>query len=209
MKKLAILAITLLLGSGLEAKKAAPALNIIPEPQSVSFGKGEFKVKGANFNYDSFLGKNTAEAIAKLADDIYISTGKVSSLAVATGVNYGSPIGSLKGIYFLKDATLAPEEYKIEVASRAVKVTAADHNGFLYAIATLRQMHNARLRPPFLPGGRGEEVAGRVRDVQDQPLPLASHRRPGLAPGDKEVSPPHRGGILPRRHPDYHRPQQT
>lgn len=166
MKKLAILAITILLGSGLEAKKAAPALNIIPEPQSVSFGKGEFKVKGANFNYDSFLGKNTAEAIAKLADDIYISTGKVSSLAVATGVNYGSPIGSLKGIYFLKDATLAPEEYKIEVASRAVKVTAADHNGFLYAIATLRQMLPTEVFA-------GQQVKGSVTipccTIQDKP----------------------------------------
>ena len=166
MKKIAILAITILLGSGLEAKKAAPALNIIPEPQSVSFGKGEFKVKGANFNYDSFLGKNTAEAIAKLADDIYISTGKVSSLAVATGVNYGSPIGSLKGIYFLKDATLAPEEYKIEVASRAVKVTAADHNGFLYAIATLRQMLPTEVFA-------GQQVKGSVTipccTIQDKP----------------------------------------
>ena len=140
MKKLTIIAISLLLGLGLEAKKADPVLNIIPEPQSVSFSKGEFKVKGANFNYDSFLTKPTAEAIAKLADDIYISTGKVNSLAAATGVNYGTPIESLKGVYFLKDPTLAPEEYRIEVTPRAVKVTAADHNGFLYAISTFRQM---------------------------------------------------------------------
>ncbi len=140
MKKTAIIVISLLLCSCLEAKKAEPVLNIIPEPQSVSFGKGEFKVKGANFNYDSFLSKPTAEAIAKLADDIYISTGKVSSVAVATGVNYGTPIGSLKGVFFLKDPTLAPEEYKIEISAKAVKVTASDHNGFLYAIATFRQM---------------------------------------------------------------------
>ena len=140
MKKLTIIAISLLLGLGLEAKKADPVLNIIPEPQSVSFSKGEFKVKGANFNYDSFLTKATAEAIAKLADDIYISTGKVNSLAAATGVNYGTPIESLKGVYFLKDPTLAPEEYRIEATPRAVKVTAADHNGFLYAITTFRQM---------------------------------------------------------------------
>ena len=140
MKKITIIAISLLLGLGLEAKKADPVLNIIPEPQSVSFSKGEFKVKGANFNYDSFLTKPTAEAIAKLADDIYISTGKVNSLAAATGVNYGTPIESLKGVYFLKDPTLAPEEYRIEVTPRAVKVTAADHNGFLYAISTFRQM---------------------------------------------------------------------
>ena len=140
MKKLAIISICILLGCGLKAKKADPVLNIIPEPQSVSFGKGEFKVKGANFNYDSFIDKASAEAIAKLADDIYIATGKVSSVAIATGVNYGTPIGSLKGFFFLKDPTLKPEEYRLEISGKAAKVTAADHNGFLYALSTIRQL---------------------------------------------------------------------
>ena len=130
----------MLLGSGLEAKKADPVLNIIPEPQSVSFEKGTFKVKGANFNYDSFLEPATVEAIAKLSDGLIFCSGKVSSLAVAAGVNYGTPIGSLHGIYFLKDATLKPEEYKIEIAPNAVKITASDHNGFLYAISTFKQI---------------------------------------------------------------------
>jgi hexosaminidase len=166
MRKLAIIAISLLLGSCLEAKKAEPVLNIIPEPQSVSFGKGEFKVKGANFNYDSFLTKPTAEAIAKLADDIYISTGKVSSVAVATGVNYGTPIESLKGVFFLKDPTLAAEEYRLEVSPKAVKVTASDLNGFLYAIATFRQMLPVEVYA-------GKQVQGKITipccTIQDKP----------------------------------------
>ena len=45
MKKLTIIAISLLLGLGLEAKKADPVLNIIPEPQSVSFGKGNVSLR--------------------------------------------------------------------------------------------------------------------------------------------------------------------
>ena len=140
MKKLYIIAIALLLGSFLEAKKAEPAFNIIPEPQSISVAKGTFKVKGANFNYDSFLETRTVAAIAKLSDGIVLGSGKVSSLAVAAGVNYGTPIESLHGVYFLKDATMKPEEYKIEIAKNAVKITSADHNGFLYAISTFKQL---------------------------------------------------------------------
>ena len=145
MKRILIIALALLAGSCLEAKKAAPVLNIIPEPQSVVFGKGTFKAKGANLNYDSILETRTVEAIAKLTDAIALGSGKVNSVAVATGVSCGTPISSLRGFYFLKDATMAPEAYKIEIAKNAVKVTAADHNGFLYAISTLRQMLPADL----------------------------------------------------------------
>ena len=140
MKKLIIAAICLILGTFLQAKKAEASLNIIPEPQSVSIAKGYFKIKGANFNYDSFLDAATIGAIAKLADDINLASGKAASVAVATGVNCGTPIDAMKGIYFLKDATLAPEEYKIEIVSKAAKITASDKNGFLYAISTLKQM---------------------------------------------------------------------
>ena len=140
MKKLYIIAIALLLGSSLAAKKAEPVFNIIPEPQSISVTKGTFKVKGANFNYDSFLETRTVAAIAQLSDGIVLGSGKVSSLAAAAGVNYGTPIESLHGVYFLKDATLKPEEYKIEIVPNAIKITAADHNGFLYAISTFKQL---------------------------------------------------------------------
>lgn len=166
MKKLTVLAITLLLGSGLEAKKAAPALNIIPEPQSISYGKGTFNARGASFNYDSFFDVASVAAIASLADDVYMSTGKISSVAVASGVNYGTPIKSLHGFFFLKDPTLAPEEYKIEIASGAVKVSASDRNGILYAISTLRQMMPAEIYTT-------KQVKGKVLlpccTIQDKP----------------------------------------
>ena len=140
MKKAIIAAFCLFIGASLQAKKADPTLNIIPEPQSISFGKGTFKIKGVNFNYDSFLDAATVGAIAQLQDDINIACGKAGSLAVATGVNCGTPLEAMKGIYFLKDATMAPEEYRIEIAGNAVKITAAGRNGFLYAISTFRQI---------------------------------------------------------------------
>ena len=128
------------MGASLQAKKAEPALNIIPEPRSVVFGKGNMKVKGANFNYDPSLDAGTVKTIALLVDDLNLASGKAASLAVATGVNSSTPIEAMKGFYFLNDASLSQEEYKIEIVSNAAKITAAGKNGFLYAISSLRQM---------------------------------------------------------------------
>ena len=140
MKKILILAMCLAAGICMQAKKTEPTIEIIPQPQSITLGKGFFKVKGANFNYDSTIDKTTVESIARLADEIYASNGKVSSVAVATGVNSGTAIEHLHGVYFFKDATMENESYSIEINSHAVKILAAGHNGFLYAISTLRQM---------------------------------------------------------------------
>ena len=105
MKRILILALALAMGSScLQAKDTE--LHIIPQPQSITMGKGSFKVKGANFNYDGTLEERTVKAIASLADELYVATGKVSSIACATGVNARTPLGSLKGFYFLKDADL-------------------------------------------------------------------------------------------------------
>ena len=152
MKRILILALALAMGSScLQAKDTE--LHIIPQPQSITMGKGSFKVKGANFNYDGTLEERTVKAIASLADELYVATGKVSSIACATGVNARTPLGSLKGFYFLKDADLAPEEYCIEINGKAAKVTASAHNGFLYALMTLKQMMPVELLAGKLAGG--------------------------------------------------------
>ena len=122
------------------AKTGKQSLDIIPQPQNIEMGKGCLKVKGLNFNYDNTLEGRTVEAIGKLADQLYLCTGKPSSIASATGINAAGSMGSLKGAFFLKDASIAPEAYVIEVSKKAIKVTASDHNGFLYAISTLKQM---------------------------------------------------------------------
>ncbi len=126
---------------GLSATKTGKqGLDIIPQPQNIEMGKGCLKLKGLNFNYDTALESKTVEAIGKLADQLYLCTGKPSSIASATGINAAGSIRSLKGAFFLRDASIAPEAYVIEVSKKAIKVTASDHNGFLYAISTLKQM---------------------------------------------------------------------
>ena len=118
----------------------APELYIVPQPQSVTMAKGSFKVKGANFNYDTSLSQQTVLAVGKLAQDLYICTGRANSIASAVGVSADTPIAKLKGFFFLKDSSLPAEAYTIEVGPKAAKVCAGDHNGMVYALATLRQM---------------------------------------------------------------------
>ena len=117
-----------------------PQLQITPQPREISLAKGSFNMRGAGFNYASGLEERTVKAIAALADDLSAATGKVSSLAVAAGVSADAKASSLKGVYFLLDRALPAEDYRIEISRKGVKVTASEHNGFLYAVQTLRQM---------------------------------------------------------------------
>ena len=114
--------------------------DIVPAPKSIEMQSGSFNVKGACVNYDQSLEKRTVDAVAKLADDLYVATGRVSSVASAAGIGASTPLKQLKGIYFVKDASMPAEAYTIEVGARAVKVSASDHNGFIYAISSIRQM---------------------------------------------------------------------
>ena len=114
--------------------------DIVPAPKSIEMQSGSFNVKGACVNYDQSLEKRTVDAVAKLADDLYVATGRVSSVASAAGIGVSTPLKQLKGIYFVKDASMPAEAYTIEVGGRAVKVSASDHNGFIYAISSIRQM---------------------------------------------------------------------
>jgi len=138
MKK--ILLLTTIFIASLACAKTETKLNVVPMPQEVSFQKGSFRIKGANFNYTSGLEDRTINAITALSDDLYACTTKSNSMAAANGVSASTPISALKGVFFIKDASQKPEAYSIEIAPKAIKVLASDHNGFFYAIQTLRQM---------------------------------------------------------------------
>ncbi|MCR5561546.1 MAG: beta-N-acetylhexosaminidase [Bacteroidales bacterium] len=148
MKKLLLL-LAVIVPAFLGAK--APSVQITPQPREIKLGNGTFKVKGAGFNYESSLEERTVKAIAALADDISAATGKVSSLAIAAGVGSSAAASSLKGVYFLEDKAVPAENYRIEISRKGVKVTASEHNGFFYAVQTLRQL---------LPAGVYKGVAG-------------------------------------------------
>ena len=134
--------------------KTDPTMNITPRPREISLGKGRFNVKGAGFNYAGSFEGRTVDAIAELADDISAATGKTCSVAGAAGVDRNTDAAILKGVFFLTDSSMEPENYKIVITKKGMKITAPDHNGFYYAIQTLRQM---------LPVGNYKAVARTAR----------------------------------------------
>ena len=139
MKKLLSLTVAVLSACTLSCKEGE-TLDITPRPREITLGSGSFNVKGAGFNYDASLEERTLTAVYKLADDISAALGKTCSVASATGVDAKTDAGRLKGIFLLKDESLAPENYVIETTKKGMKITAPDHNGFFYAIQTLRQI---------------------------------------------------------------------
>ncbi|MBO4765623.1 MAG: beta-N-acetylhexosaminidase [Bacteroidales bacterium] len=120
------------------SKPAVP--EIVPMPQKIEMAKGSFKVKGVSINCDPSVDAATLKAVRQFADRLSLVSGKMSDVASPIGLAKAVEAGKLKGLYFLKDASVAPEGYKISIGKRAAVVRASDYNGFFYAIQTLKQM---------------------------------------------------------------------
>lgn len=138
-KRIIAISIMVLACIGASAKKEQ-SLNVVPRPAKVELGKGSFKIKGANFNYGKNVPAEAVQAIGKLADRLYVATGKSSTVSSAAGTDKDSTTGKLKGVFFFCDPSLPAEGYSIEICPKAIKVCAPDKNGFLYALQTIRQM---------------------------------------------------------------------
>ena len=130
----------LLLPATLAAKKQVTVINVIPYPQSVEIGKGSFKASGANFNCDLNIDVKSQKAIKEFADKITFVSGRTCSFAVPVGLSDSFASGKIKGFLFLKDDSLGPEEYSIEITKKSCLVKASSHAGFLNSIATLKQL---------------------------------------------------------------------
>nr|MCR5132748.1 beta-N-acetylhexosaminidase [Bacteroidales bacterium] len=115
-------------------------INVIPYPQSVEIGKGSFKASGANFNCDLNIDVKSQKAIKEFADKITFVSGRTCSFAVPVGLSDSFASGKIKGFLFLKDDSLGPEEYSIEITKKSCLVKASSHAGFLNSIATLKQL---------------------------------------------------------------------
>ena len=122
------------------AKKAETVINVVPYPQSVEVGKGAFKGAGANFNCDQTIDAESARIIRDFADKITFVSGRTNSFASPVGLAKAAADGKMKGFIFLKDGSMAPEEYSIDITKKNCVVKASGKNGFLYAIQTLKQL---------------------------------------------------------------------
>ena len=138
MKRI-ILAVALLLPvCALAAKVAAP--QIVPAPQKLELTKGTLRLKGISINCDPAMDAQSIRAVRQFADHISLASGKTSSVASPVGLARTVQNGKIKGLYFIKDDSVAPEGYNISIGRKAAVVRASSYNGFLYSLQTLKQM---------------------------------------------------------------------
>ena len=136
-----LIAAVALLVPVLATAKQETKINVIPYPQSVEIGKGQFKAAGANFNCESSIDSKSIEAIRKLAEELTYVSGRTSTVAVPAGfLKSIAEEGKMKGFVFLKDGSMGPEAYSIDVSGKSCIVRANGFNGFLYALQTIRQL---------------------------------------------------------------------
>ncbi|MBR3075412.1 MAG: beta-N-acetylhexosaminidase [Bacteroidales bacterium] len=113
---------------------------IVPMPQKIEMTKGSFKMKGVSINCDPMTDAATLRAVRQFADRLSLVSGKMSDVASPIGLAKAVESGNTKGLYFIKDASIAPEGYKISIGKKAAVVRASGYSGFFYALQTLRQM---------------------------------------------------------------------
>ncbi|MBR4827164.1 MAG: beta-N-acetylhexosaminidase [Bacteroidales bacterium] len=138
MKKLFLIAALLSTVCACYSKNVEP--QIVPAPRSLELGKGSLRIKGISINCDSNMDEVSQHAVRQFADRLSLVSGKTSSVASPIGLARSVEKGKLKGLYFVQDASVSPEGYRISVTSRSAVVRASDRNGFLYSLQTLKQM---------------------------------------------------------------------
>ena len=104
-------------------------INVIPYPNSVTLGEGSFSVSGAPVYYDETIDQGSSiSAVGQFAERLGVSAGTTSGSGEASGFN------------FLKDDSLAEEEYTLDVTADKVVVKASSRAGIFYAIQTIKQL---------------------------------------------------------------------
>lgn len=150
MKRLLILALI----SGCISAAAANPDNIVPRPDSVTLSRGSLRLTGISLKCDPRMDSTAVKAVSRFAADLSLACGKTCPVSSPVGIDASVAGGSAKGLIFLLDRSLAPEEYRIETESRTGVIYASGPEGFIHAIQTLRQ-----LLPGSLSGGEAEEGA--------------------------------------------------
>ena len=113
---------------------------LVPRPDSVLVQKGSFRVSGAAMRCDPSFEKSAVEAVTRFASRVSLVSGKSCPFSSPVGLASVVNDGSVKGLVFLKDASLAGGAYSIDALSKSCVVRASDCEGVNNAIATLKQL---------------------------------------------------------------------
>jgi len=119
---------------------AASFEEIVPAPIKVVQGKGVMHIKAIPIKCDASIGADAQEAIGIFASRLSIASGKICPVSNPIGLKSAVEGGKAKGIFFLKDESVEPEHYSIDITGSLAVITANDFNGFFYSLQTLMQL---------------------------------------------------------------------
>ena len=114
--------------------------DIVPLPNKAELRKGSLRLSGAPVKCDPAFDAVAREAVAAFAAQLGYVSGRACPFSAPLGLGGAVASGKVKGLIFVKDASLAPEAYSLDVSSRRAVVRASSRSGVLYALQTLRQL---------------------------------------------------------------------
>lgn len=138
-----LLILALLLGC-IPAAAASPG-NIIPLPDSTALSRGSLRVSGIALKCDPRMDSTAVRAVTRFAAELSLACGRTCPVSSPVGIDASVENGNAKGMIFLLDRSLAPDEYRIETGSRRAVVYASGAEGFIHSIQTLKQLLPASL----------------------------------------------------------------
>ena len=114
--------------------------DIVPLPMKAELQKGSLRLSGAPVKCDPAFDATARDAVAAFAAQLGYVSGRACPFSAPVGLSGAVAAGKVKGLVFLKDNSLAPEAYSLEVGTRRAVVRASSLSGVLYALQTLRQL---------------------------------------------------------------------
>ena len=156
MKKAAIITALALTVAACGTRHADPVpFSVVPSPNQITLHEGSFQLVKPLVSINAAVPEDSRKAISAFGELLASATGKKLSITDAPA----------KGAFtFACDPALAEEEYTLEINADGVSVAASSFNGFLYAIATLKQM-----MPAEVLAGQKLPVALPFVRIQDKP----------------------------------------
>ncbi len=133
MKKiLMFLTLAALAAAANSARATEVEINVVPRPNEITINEGVFSVAGAMVSFDKKAADPRMESHLKdFAEHLGLVTGKESVLREKP---------AKKGFIFEVDPSLSSEAYTLVVEKKSVRVKAADFNGMLYGLQTIKQL---------------------------------------------------------------------
>lgn len=137
MKKTTIIiAATLALTASSCSTSSGPEPSLIPYPKTMEIGNGSFLAAGATITCTGIEDPLTISALQEFSAQLSMASGKKSEVCTSTL----EACTNSEGFNFIKDNSLAKEEYTLSITKKSVIAKASSLNGFLYAVQTLKQL---------------------------------------------------------------------